>query len=305
MKKNLVKKAVLPALVALLCSVVALTSVSYAWFTMGNSGSVESIDVTVKAADGMQLSTDALNWKSDIDLDDFTGTNAIFPTGAIMPVSTDGTINNGALKLFEGKLDTDGSTLLAKSHDKSTGNYVMFDLYVKVENDKQLQLAPGSDVTNVVAEGFKESQVHYATRVAFVDLGSKATAGEAKALDGTGVEGKAVIWEPNADAHTNQAIYQNPTMNLDGDGKIVQTYEGISGREADEKEYEKATKANVTPTIRTNAGKGVETVQNVIELEAGVNKVRVYIWLEGQDVDCLNDVSKSMFETTLKFSIPQ
>ena len=40
-KNNTAKKAVLPALLAVLCSTAALTSVSYAWFTMGKEASVE------------------------------------------------------------------------------------------------------------------------------------------------------------------------------------------------------------------------------------------------------------------------
>jgi hypothetical protein len=33
--------------------------------------------------------------------------------------------------------------------------------------------------------------------------------------------------------------------------------------------------------------------------------VRVYIWLEGQDVDCVNQISFGDFSTTLAFSVPE
>ena len=70
-KRSLVKKALLPAIVAVLCSVIALTSVSYAWFTLGSTASVSDIDVNVTAAEGLQISADGTNWKSIMKLSDF------------------------------------------------------------------------------------------------------------------------------------------------------------------------------------------------------------------------------------------
>ena len=75
MKKNLVKKAVLPALVALICSVVALTSVSYAWFSMGNQASVEGVEMNVTSAGGLQISAtgNATDFKSTLNVSDLKG----------------------------------------------------------------------------------------------------------------------------------------------------------------------------------------------------------------------------------------
>ena len=41
------------------------------------------------------------------------------------------------------------------------------------------------------------------------------------------------------------------------------------------------------------------------ELEAGINKIRIYIWLEGQDADCINNISFGDFTTNLAFSVPE
>ena len=59
-KVKLVKKALLPAVIAVFCSLVALTSVSYAWFTLGNDASIEGMDVNVQAAEGIQISADPI-----------------------------------------------------------------------------------------------------------------------------------------------------------------------------------------------------------------------------------------------------
>lgn len=296
-KTNMAKKGLMPAVLGAVCSVVALTSVSYAWFTIGNSGTLDSIDVNVSAADGMQISVDAYDWKSHLTLEDLNKAGTI-PTNEIMPVSTNGAINNGALTMYKGSLDKDGTTVLADSN--SSGNYVMLDLYIKVDNNKTLKLAKDSDVKNKKI-GEKASEVHYASRVAFIDLGSKADAGTAlEQLNGTGVTGNAFIWEPNADVHTAQAVYQSKGT-LEATNSIVANYQGIKGIK--ENTTNEADFSTVTPSLQTNKGVGVESDAALFQLEAGVNKIRIYIWLEGQDADCLNDVSGSAFSTSLGFTI--
>ena len=39
------------------------------------------------------------------------------------------------------------------------------------------------------------------------------------------------------------------------------------------------------------------------ELEAGVTKIRVYIWVEGQDADCINEIAGGLFDVNLMFSL--
>ena len=298
MKKNLVKKAVLPALVALLCSVVALTSVSYAWFTMGNTGSVNEIDVKVGAADGMQLSVDASSWKSEITVDELKGitTNQMLEGVEIMPVSTDGSVTNGALSFFEGQLTSKGDAVLGLS---TTSHYMMFDLYVKVDNKYPLQLASGSTVTGVSAK-----PVHYATRVAFVDLGCDETndPDTSKGLDGDGVE-SSFIWEPNADIHTDAAQNQ---YKVSANQKIASynAISGITGESPVANGFYATTTKSISSNLQTSVN-GFDGAKDILQLEAGTNKVRVYIWVEGQDVDCLNDVSGTTFKTKLDFSIPK
>lgn len=45
----------------------------------------------------------------------------------------------------------------------------------------------------------------------------------------------------------------------------------------------------VTPTISTV--KDFDTQQTLLNLKAGITKVRIYMWVEGQDVDCENNAS--------------
>ena len=41
----------------------------------------------------------------------------------------------------------------------------------------------------------------------------------------------------------------------------------------------------------------------VFDINAGITKMRVYIWVEGQDLDCLNSVAGAALSAALKFTI--
>ena len=281
-KQNTAKKAVLPALLAVLCSTAALTSVSYAWFTLGNTAEVGDIEVNVQAADGMQVSVDAISWKSFIPVADLQNVDTNLFASELAPVSTNGKMTNGVHTFYNGEYDKDGTTVLASLAPTAKGEneYIQFDLYVKLDKAKQFQLNTGSKVTS-------DGESHFASRVSFADLGVKDNPTEALAL----TEASEIkIWEPNADQHTDAACYAGAQ-----DGEKYST-QGVNGVDTDGV----ATTAVVT-TYQTTVAAGVATAETLLNLEAGINKVRVTIWLEGQDVDCLNDIASTKLTAALKF----
>ena len=105
MKQNLRKKALVPAIAMVVASVIALSGVTYAWFTTGNTASVTGLDVNVQTANGIQISLDAASWRSILTADDLTNTAgksnvAIqMPSNEIAPVSTAGNIVDGKMEL--------------------------------------------------------------------------------------------------------------------------------------------------------------------------------------------------------------
>lgn len=275
MKKNLVKKAVLPVFVALLCSVIALTSVSYAWFSLGNTAKVEGMEMNVTTADGLQISAtgNADDFKSTLELTAEKATN-------VNPVSTDGTYASG-LSFFTGEI-VDGA--LGEVEAAATTDYITFDIYVKVASATTLQLDGNSTVA--IATGSAAAETHLASRVAFVDLGSAATPAAAKALEPAA--GTVKIWEPNSATRAQAAANA-------GHASGMLDYKGIvSAAGAESDEY-----------VETFDFASADASEQLFGLEAGYNKVRVYIWLEGQDVDCVNEVSGGTFTITLNLSKPE
>lgn len=316
MKKNLnkrsPKKALVPALLATLCSLGALTSVSYAWFTMGNTASVGQIDVNVQAADGMQISADASSWKSLLPVDELKNPELDnkFPA-ELKPVSTAGKLTDGALNMFEGTQINEKVETVA-----TTENFIVFDLYIKLDNDKKLSLYLGSYVKDLVDEDHADKDSSLASRVAFVNEGVVTTGKpeDAKALK---AGSEVVIWEPNATTfnktNTNNKISGkqaytgvNSAISLDDKGNYIPVQDDPE-TDVDESKatYEShfTTMETLSPTYDSNFVTTAE--QELLNLKKGINKVRIYIWLEGQDVDCTNEIAEGTISVGLNFKVPE
>lgn len=300
MKQNLRKKALVPAIAMVLASVIALSGVTYAWFTTGNTASVTGLDVNVQAANGIQISLDAAAWRSILTADDLINTagNANvaiqIPTNEIAPVSTAANVVDGKMEMFLGAYASNGTLTSIKEVETNgkSGNYIAFDLYFKSSMAQTLSLDMGDDQSfvkcvDLVTGSASNVGTDKAVRVAFLDMGSAATPAAARALkDAETVK----IWEPSATSRADGVE--------DEAGKLA--YKGFNAEFSDIAESDLNTSGYVTDVTTYT-----EPSNFKFELEAGINKVRIYIWLEGQDVDCINNISFGDFTTNLAFSVPE
>ena len=304
MKKNLTKKALVPAIAMVIASVIALSGVTYAWFTTGTTASVSNLNVNVQTANGIQVSLDAKSWKSVLTSDDivsaivnatdYTNRNIQFPSGEIAPVSSAGNVVDGKMQMFYGEYNADGNLISVseKEENGTGGNFVAFDLFFKSSSDQTLTLNIGTgmssvsciDMANQNAES--EAGTDKAVRVAFVPMGSALTESGARSLTANGV--KALIWEPNAN---NRAPGVEGTGKMDYYGFKTEFKDGVAENALGDGEVE------LVSTF-------VES-QVILNMTAGISKVRVYIWLEGQDVDCINNISNGDFSVNLQFAVPE
>lgn len=304
--KNFKKKALLPAIIMVMVSVIALSSATYAWFTVGNDALLGNLEVNVVAASGIQFSLDTATWKSSISTAEIQNV-AIFPSAEIVPLSSNGKTNsNGRLDLYKGTINADGVTFTSESEaapgeangviQKGSGNYIAFDLYVKVDKAAKLYLHEDSAVTSAAP-----GKGNLATRIAIVDQGyislaGGATPGEAKALKNTGAT--AFIWEPNASTHAADALSMGTSV---AGGASANPYKGVTGVAADIPNNPNGEHANLA-SVTTVDTIGIRDTAVVAELEAGISKLSVTIWLEGQDGDCVNSISGGTINSLLKFT---
>ena len=305
MKQNLRKKALVPAIAMVLASVIALSGVTYAWFTTGTTASVTGMDVNVKTANGIQVSLDASSWKSVITATDIknaiTGATAYanrviqYPEGEIAPVSSAGNVVDGKMQMFGGEYNNAGNLRgweLADKNGTTECDYIAFDLFFKSTSEQPLTLKVGDDASFVketlALGGVANTGVEKAVRVAFVPMGSVNGNDAAGARALKMASGKAVIWEPNSGTRADGVDAET--------GKLA--YSGFT--KAFEDVAESALGAEVEAVTSVDG-----TQEDFIQLANGITKIRVYIWLEGQDVDCINNISSGDFTVNLGFTVPE
>lgn len=341
-KKQTMKGRFMTALFMLLVTAVALTSASYAWFTSNTTITLGTLDVTVETGSGIQVSLDAENWKASLTTSDIqasanlaNSTNQI-PNGSspMNPVSSAGTVDtNGFMEMYYGALKTDqGNYILTSTKETDTkgtaGNYIAFDMYIKSDNANStpLYLAKSSKVTNT------GTNIQNAARVAIINEGFAAFGTDASQIRALKKNGGTAdfIWEPNANAHAAAAItegnttYQAVITESEGGATtvngttILKSYPGVKaviGEDAKVSRGATLTQAGsylgkVTPNLQTTAGAepkavGANVAENcsqVATLTQGVTKFRVYLWIEGQDIDCENTSSGQTTKFDLIFS---
>lgn len=335
MEKNKRKrsKKILMLLLLMITTGAVLSMSSYAWFTANKVVTVNTINVQVQAQNGIQISTDATKWKAAINNADilagYSGSVNQLPS-LLEPVSTGGNVDtNGHLEMFFGdvkasgekfKLLTSKLTDEAETHTdatnaatyRSTGKYLAFDIFLKVNADTTVYLTTNSGVTS---SSLDDAPIKNAVRVAFVELGNRPDGTALATVQGlnAGTASAVTIWEPNYNVHTAAAItHAKDTygMTITADQAKI-SYDGVideipentevlvgDATAAKNEKYFKAVETN----IATKAGDGFTTYQQLFNLKKGITKIRVYFWVEGQDVDCENNASGGSINFDLQIS---
>ena len=320
------RKKILTAFLMLIVTAISLTTASYAWFTENTTVTVDSIDVNVSAANGIQVSVDAVNWKANISTTDITAnayagnTNQL--PNQIVPVSTIGDVDatTGFMKMYKGSIEADNTTahgyrLVAEQSIEragTAGDFIAFDLFLLTTQATTVYLTTSSDVVATAANtGLKN-----AARVAFLYEGSAATGASADAIALKGAASHSaggttnMFWEPNSNVHTAAGVAQakNYGETEYDTTTIVPNYYGIkadiaAGLALDYQSKVTTYFGQVTPDIQTPDGNTANgEYKTLFNLAAGINKVRIYGWVEGQDYDCENNASGSNITFNIQIS---
>lgn len=335
-KKN--KKKLKSLILLLLLTVIMLSTTTYAWFTSNKSVKIDTIDVYIAASSGLQISSNAVSWKTVISNTDITTgydghTNNL--STELTPVSTDGTVSSGELKMWKGTVEGADSLggdmgLTAVASGEDSGEFIVFDVFFKVDTDTQVYLDNGSGVT--VKSGATDKGLQNAARYGFVIEGNNAdTTLAATNYTSMSSGSSSIIVEPNYDAHTdsgvsNAQLYYNIATTSGTSGVAPVNYVGVKAAISDPILLRNTNPggspnstyfAAISNLLKTNvaySNSGTDyasyvgttaqtTYLPVFSLEAGVTKVRVYMWIEGQDVDCENNASGADLTYSLKFTI--
>ena len=221
--------------------------------------------------------------------------------------------------------------------------YIAFDFYLKYEGTTGVQKSvyldyPGCYVEHLVKDPLtgeltidRDGSVglENAARVAFVLQGKVAVNSEgstARAISGTTDQSNTYLWEPNNDTHTQAAIANAPEFfginDLSATAPAV-TYEGMYAAIAatnhdvdlttcnsDEfpEFFKSLTFGHKLSTYKQylyHGDAGSEKSVKIFDFEPGIYKLRCYMWVEGQDVDCEDHASGTDIMYNVQFTIKQ
>ncbi len=303
MKKTF-RKAMLSTMAMLLVGVMSLTGVTYAWFTAGTTAAVNQFDVSVVDSAGGSIMISA-----DGDTFAFGTTATPVPTGTKLgPVSTIGELDaNGTIKFFNGAIS--GATTITTSEvTGQASNYETFDLYFYNPGSDSISLKLSNATFDDATEKGKSD---LACRFAFVAYGSVGFNGFDKSkytfslanyndADTTDTDTTTVkIFEPNAETHLLTGWIEQQ-VNVEGALETgVYPYFGVMAASTTPINRYGAVE-NYTKQIKTTAIGADETIITIDK--QSVAKLTVYVWLEGQDVDCISEIAANNFKGAFTFA---
>lgn len=303
MKKTFKKRAFISAIAMLIVSAIVLTSATYAWFTMAKKVEVESMELNVTSPEGIQISANASAFTTKLTVDEITGTattrysaydghtNNIPET--IKPASTNLTRTGRNLNWYEITPNDDGKRMMiSKMQNEEGSGLVAFDLFIKV---KEAQTVKFGSTTVTCADN---AEVITAMRVAVATCGTVNEKAEAAEIQSKNIV-NVINYEIDATNHTQTV------KDLVAADATIPTMQAVRADTNKAWIYADTTFKNIitNDTYVGNVSSVTDAKDATFSVAAGVTLVRVYMWMEGNDVDCANDVAGSTINFNLVLEI--
>lgn len=261
--KNSMRRAMISTVCMLIVAVMSLTGVTYAWFTQGTQATVEGMQVHVTTtAGGIQVREKS----ADNNKPWQTKLNLQTNVTSVAPLSSaDGT------NFFSAVINENNTAEIASKTVSDTGNNVII---------KEIQLGnSGKESIKVNLDGSSIGQItsgvtndiYKAARVAII------------------VNGTVHIWAgKNNTENYNAIVVASDTAGPESTPVYFAAYEAVGT-------YTKSVTTTTEDAIQITLP-GV-TAENVIQPV----DVKIVVWLEGQDADCINTNAGGAFNVTLNF----
>lgn len=315
MKKTIKKRAFVSAIAMLIVSAIVLTSSTFAWFSMSKQATVDSMDLTVSSPEGIQISANASAWTANLTIDEIFNTddtttsrydaykdNANLYPADLIPVSSAfeySDTDTGRVTFYKATLNDTGyanvSVVSQTAGNANNAGLIAFDLFFKVAKDTKVYFGTSEFKDN------SASDVLTSLRLGFTPLGNVpigSTAAEAQALKKFKKGEDNIVYEVDSMNRSADAASLGQTP----DSKIPTKYiaaTSAAGQTTNGILDNTQTKATAAKPITDTDAASVKS----FNLKAGVTKMRVFLWVEGNDIDCQNSIAGAAFTAALKFTI--
>lgn len=330
------KRAFVTSIIMLIISAIVLTSSTFAWFVMGDKAEIEQMDLKLYSTDGgFEISANAtdVSWRNYLTLGNiFDNMEETAPEGHEDLV-------NPALDAYSGNRNMLPELLIpASSSFNSFGDYGYPDIYrATIHPDGSAQV---SKVTEVV--GTDKDGVNKAGIVAF-DVFFKSPTAQTIDFGQTEIKKIDSKADPKGtDDPTTTIRYALVPMGTSPVGTAAGTIQQLQGASAAKVTIAEAEslKRSIDGASKGGHGEGhITTVplnstspttaylkdqiindgtaapqgkvywsddeKKTFDLDAGITKVRFYIWAEGNDVDCRESIASSDLSIAFKFAVAE
>ena len=303
----------------LLVILMSLSTVaSYTWFTISRTPKVSNMNMYITSASGLELSADpgAEIWRTNLDFwetEELAQYRDVAPENR--PFLRQITWSDAEQKFFAPVYGYDGRLinfideypdeyayfiswypLEDQSHaNKATlleGYYMKSTFYARCGQNTQVCLSEPKVRDDAGTQGSGTYLVGYPSNTGrgpevAVRVGFRMTYVD-KAGNELSERSPMYIYEPNSDRHVDGSTGYNPTYSIDNEGTLAETTPVETDRLLVSEDRLITQKFS---TSGTNPGEFLNN-PTLFSLEPGqIVRIEMYLWLEGQDVDCSNIMS--------------
>ena len=291
---------------------------AYAWFSTSLNVQIKTFNMIVSRNSGLSISFDAINYDKSIEISEDILINKLAETypnnlsqwsgNGLVPVSSPGITNrdsyffdiyqSSGVRYKNRDLDKGYITtaLSSETRRRSVNNFIAFDLFLKNETGSPISdhlfLEEGTQFLMTSDSNEEMIGLVNSARIGFVKVGSVPHDTPVTTIQNLQCNNdcQSIIFEPNSTNHSAMSIERAKKYGINlKDGNEFPTYaykraggpfeliDTISGSASLNYDYFQKQE-----TISTNAFS-----EPLFTIPDGITKIRVYVWLEGQDIDSL------------------
>lgn len=327
-RKNINKKTLL--IIVFFTGVVFIFA-TYAWLSASLNVQVKKFDMKVSSDSGLFISIDGIEYSETVSISINSIINdlrTVYPSntnqwasGGLWPVSSNGIKNsdNNKFSVFSGEVGKEkgnisnakkylNTRLIKEDRSNATNQFMAFDIFLKNVSGSPLSdnLYFNSDTfidfTEDTHDDNKESMLGIINsfRIGIIKMASVNLKADTNTVQNLGCNNNCqmLIYEPNSLNHSAVSIEKAQPLGIELiDGIYRPTYAVIA--EGVKLQHTNGQEGTGIPldTAHFASQNTIKDFDNPIyQIPSGITKMRVYIWLEGQDVDSLetNSVGASI-----------
>lgn len=270
------KSKLMSSVAMLLVAAIALTSSSFAWFSMSKNVGVNEFTLTATTTTSLQISADGTSWGSSM--------TSATPTATLAPISS-----VDALTFFEPNGSTYDTNGLPTSFATTTSGYYDFTVHLRTTGTKNVKVYLNNDLAKNKVDSYvgaipataDNGFVGSSVRIAFLNAAATAPS----------MGSSSIIWEPNS------------TIRMSAYSFSTQTGTWATGTAVATSARDSATTKATQPIFTTLGVGGTQlcTLTGGTTGPGADTTITVRVWIEGEDADNCTQIAGQIFKTMLSF----